>query len=161
MSSSDTTGTMGASTEGHITGSDETGTFITDQPPTSETPANGSSNRGINTTGANRGSFTPSDAATDASADGPAVIDGVTVGMDVFDADGEQAGIVGAVQPAGTDIHPDAPAGLAEELMSTGYLQIDGAGHLANDTYAAGNQIGEVTTVVTLLVARDELIRAS
>jgi hypothetical protein len=45
----------GSSTDQHITGSPETGTFITDEPPTSDTPADGSSNAGINATRANRG----------------------------------------------------------------------------------------------------------
>jgi hypothetical protein len=45
---------FGSSTEQHITGSAETGTFITDEPPTGDTPAHGSNNAGINATGANR-----------------------------------------------------------------------------------------------------------
>lgn len=44
----------GASTDQHITGPDEEGTFTTDKPPTSHTPASGSSNRGINELNANR-----------------------------------------------------------------------------------------------------------
>jgi hypothetical protein len=45
---------VGGSTEQHITGSDETGTFTTDKAPTADTPADGSTNAGINSTGANR-----------------------------------------------------------------------------------------------------------
>ena len=44
----------GGSTDQHVTGADEEGTFLTDEPPTSKTPANGSSNRGINKLHANR-----------------------------------------------------------------------------------------------------------
>ena len=44
----------GGSTDQHITGADEEGTFLTDEPPTSKTPANGSSNQGINELKANR-----------------------------------------------------------------------------------------------------------
>ncbi|MFF5290427.1 hypothetical protein [Paractinoplanes globisporus] len=44
----------GGSTDQHITGAGEQGTFLTDEPPTSKTPANGSSNRGINKLHANR-----------------------------------------------------------------------------------------------------------
>jgi hypothetical protein len=62
MSSSEHTGAgeddsaagLGSSTEQHVTGSAETGTFITDEPPTGGTPTHGSSNAGINATGANR-----------------------------------------------------------------------------------------------------------
>jgi hypothetical protein len=64
MSSKNTTDNMGASTETHITGSEETGTFLTDEPPTTTTPATGSSNLGINTTGANRADFKPDGAAS-------------------------------------------------------------------------------------------------
>jgi hypothetical protein len=49
------TTTAGASTDQHITGSSETGSFITDEPPTSTTPAHGSSNAGVNARRANRG----------------------------------------------------------------------------------------------------------
>jgi hypothetical protein len=45
----------GGSTDQHITGSRETGSFLTDEPPTPTTPAHGSSNAGINTRNANRG----------------------------------------------------------------------------------------------------------
>ena len=44
----------GGSTDQHISGHDEEGTFLTDEPPTSKTPANGSSNQGINKVHANR-----------------------------------------------------------------------------------------------------------
>jgi hypothetical protein len=44
----------GASTDQHITGNDEEETFLTDQPPTSKTPANGSSNAGVNKSRANQ-----------------------------------------------------------------------------------------------------------
>src|SRR3954463_1898013 len=58
MSDRDTSSNKGSSTEPPITGSDETGTFITDEAPTmTPTAAMGSSNRGINTTEANRQGF--------------------------------------------------------------------------------------------------------
>ncbi|GIM93275.1 hypothetical protein [Paractinoplanes toevensis] len=44
----------GAHGDTFITGSKETGKFQTDEPPTSETPANGSSNAGINKLHGNR-----------------------------------------------------------------------------------------------------------
>nr|WP_296073497.1 hypothetical protein [uncultured Actinoplanes sp.] len=45
---------LGSSTEQHITGSEEDGSFITDEPPTATTPAHGSSNSGVNERRANR-----------------------------------------------------------------------------------------------------------
>ncbi len=50
----DVTEMAGPSTDQHITGKPETGRSIVDEPPTSTTPADGSSNKGINTTHANR-----------------------------------------------------------------------------------------------------------
>jgi hypothetical protein len=50
------TESAGSSTDQHVTGSEETGTFIVDQPPVPTTPADGSSNKGINDTKANRAS---------------------------------------------------------------------------------------------------------
>ena len=44
----------GSSTDQHITGPDETGTFTDDQRPTGDTPIHGSSNAGVNETAANR-----------------------------------------------------------------------------------------------------------
>ena len=44
----------GGSTDQHITGPDETGTFTDDLRPTGDTPIHGSSNAGVNTTAANR-----------------------------------------------------------------------------------------------------------
>jgi hypothetical protein len=44
----------GASTDQYVTGSDETGKSLVDQPPTSKTPSHGSSNKGINDRKANR-----------------------------------------------------------------------------------------------------------
>jgi len=44
----------GGSTDQHVSGLEEEGTFLTDQPPTSTTPANGSSNQGVNKLHANR-----------------------------------------------------------------------------------------------------------
>jgi hypothetical protein len=84
----------------------------------------------------------------------------VTPGMAVLDVDGEQAGTVGGVQFAGTGVLPEAPLGIAEDLVDTGYLLIDGAGHLANDAYAGGDQIDAVSDVVTLNVRRLDLTRA-
>jgi hypothetical protein len=91
--------------------------------------------------------------------DGDAVLARVKPGMAVIDVDGEQAGTVGGVQLAGTDILPEAPIGIAEELVETGYVLIDGAGHLANDVYAGGDQVVDVSDVVTLNVRRLDLIR--
>jgi hypothetical protein len=54
MAMSSTPAERGGSTDQHITGSEETGTFLTDEAPTADTPAHGSSNAGINATGANR-----------------------------------------------------------------------------------------------------------
>jgi hypothetical protein len=50
----DVTRNAGGSTDQHITGGPEDGEFITDEPPTSSTPAHGSSNAGINELKANR-----------------------------------------------------------------------------------------------------------
>jgi hypothetical protein len=131
-----------------------------------------------------RGRWWPhsSDAAWAACADGPkaptfrpAVIGhdpamqtpvGIAVaGMRVVDSTGAPVGTVSAVQPAGTDVRPDVVAGIAEHLMVTGYLRIDGTGVLSNDVYAAGNQVGAVTDgehgVVELLVHREGLHRAA
>ncbi|HEY0000146.1 MAG TPA: hypothetical protein VGB74_06815 [Actinoplanes sp.] len=44
----------GSSTDQHVSGNAETGTFTTDQAPTADTPAHGSSNAGINKVGGNR-----------------------------------------------------------------------------------------------------------
>jgi hypothetical protein len=38
----------GSSTDQHVTGTGETGTFTTDEPPTADTPAHGSGNAGVN-----------------------------------------------------------------------------------------------------------------
>ena len=51
----------GAATDQHITGHDESGTFLTDQPPTSATPATGSSNAGINKLRGNQAEDQPGD----------------------------------------------------------------------------------------------------
>jgi hypothetical protein len=83
----------------------------------------------------------------------------VTPGMAVMDVNGEQAGTVGGVQLAGTEVLPEAPQGIAGDLVDTGYILIDGAGHLANDAYAGGDQIDDVSDVVTLNVRRLDLIR--
>jgi hypothetical protein len=81
--------------------------------------------------------------------------------MTVVDRSGEKAGTVAAVQPPGTDVRPDVPVGIAEELMAVGYLRIDGTGALSNDTYASGDQVhGSDEGAVTLHVGRDELHRA-
>ncbi|MFF5085499.1 hypothetical protein ACFY36_51390 [Actinoplanes sp. NPDC000266] len=89
----------------------------------------------------------------------------VNVGMTVVDATGDQVGSVTAVQMPGTDVRPDTVAGVAEHLVTTGYLRIDGTGLLSNDVYAGGDQIaggveGE-PAVVNLRVPRDELHRAA
>ena len=83
----------------------------------------------------------------------------ITPGMAVIDVDGEQAGTVGGVQFAGTAVLPEAPLGIAEDLVDTGYVLIEGAGYLANDAYAGGDQVDDVSEVVTLNVRRLDLIR--
>lgn len=40
----------GSSTDQHVTGAPETGTFLTDQAPSADTQAHGSSNAGVNNT---------------------------------------------------------------------------------------------------------------
>jgi hypothetical protein len=94
----------------------------------------------------------------------PLPIAQVAVGMTVVDAAGEQVGTVAAVQMPGTDVHPDAPPGIAESLVATGYLRIDGTGALATDAFVAGPDVAGVTEddtgVVTLTVTRDVLQRA-
>jgi hypothetical protein len=106
-----------------------------------------------------RDSDTGANIADPADENGDAVLARVTPGMVVLDVDGEQAGTVGGVQFAGTDVLPEAPLGIAEDLVSTGYVLINGAGHLANDAYAGGDQINDVSDVVTLSVRRLDLIR--
>jgi hypothetical protein len=95
---------------------------------------------------------------------GPSPIATVTMGMTVVDANGEEAGTVSAMQMPGTDVRPDAPAGVAEELMTVGYVRVAGAGHLSNDTYAGGHQIRHTVEgrpgVVNLNVSWEELYRA-
>jgi hypothetical protein len=95
----------------------------------------------------------------------PLPIATVNVGMTVVDRDGAEAGTVTAVQMPGTDVRPDAVAGIAEELMGAGYVRVDGTGWLSNDTYAGGDQIRDTVEgepgVVNLRVTRDELHRAS
>jgi hypothetical protein len=94
-----------------------------------------------------------------AETEGDAILARIVPGMAVIDVDGEQAGTVGGVQFAGTDVLPEAPLGVAEDLVDTGYVLIDGAGHLANDAYAGGDQIDDVSDVVTLSVRRLDLTR--
>ena len=53
MTDSRSTEDAGSSTDVHVTGKDEEGTFTTDQPPTGDTPADGSSNAGITAAGGN------------------------------------------------------------------------------------------------------------
>ena len=61
MSSDSERTVEGASTDQNVTVTEETGDFITDQPPTSATPATGSSNAGINASKANHPDFNPED----------------------------------------------------------------------------------------------------
>ena len=105
------------------------------------------------------GSSTDANIADPSVERGDAVLARVTPGMAVMDVNGEQAGTVGGVQFAGTDVLPEAPLGIAEDLVDTGYVLIDGAGHLANDAYAGADQIDDVSDVVTLNVRRLDLIR--
>ena len=49
----DFTAGAGSSADQHVTGAEETGTFITDQAPTGNTPAHGSSNKIFNEAGGN------------------------------------------------------------------------------------------------------------
>ena len=95
----------------------------------------------------------------DSDSNADTVLARITPGMAVIDVDGEQAGTVGGVHFAGTQVLPEAPLGIAEDLVDTGYVLIDGAGHLANDAYAGGDQIDDVSDVVTLNVRRLDLIR--
>ncbi len=60
-------GVAGASTDQHVSGLPETGTFQTDEPPAADTPADGSSNAGINRLHANR----PADEETADDPDNP------------------------------------------------------------------------------------------
>jgi hypothetical protein len=81
-------------------------------------------------------------------------------GMTVVDPTGLQAGAVTAVQQPGTTVRPDLAAGVAERLMATGYVRIDGTGELSNDTYASAEQISAVAPgTVSLRVGREELFR--
>jgi len=95
----------------------------------------------------------------------PLPIAQVNVGMTVVDAIGGEVGTVTAVQMPGTDVRPDAVAGIAEHLMSTGYIHIDGTGFLSNDVYAAGDDITGVVEaepgVVNLGVQGDDLPRVT
>jgi hypothetical protein len=95
----------------------------------------------------------------------PLPIATVNVGMTVVDTNGEEAGTVSAMQMPGTDVRPDVAAGVAEELMDTGYVRVDGTGALSNDTYAGGDQIRDTVDgdpgVVNLHVGREKLYRAS
>src|SRR4051812_17396956 len=95
----------------------------------------------------------------------PLSLDQVQVGMVVVDAVGTEAGTVTAIQMPGTGVRPDTVAGIAEVLMGSGYLRIDGTGVLSNDVYAGGDQVAAITAgeppVVELRVLRDELHRAS
>ncbi len=50
----DVTVNAGSETDQHVTGSPETGTFITDEAPTADTPAHGSSNAVFNAARGNR-----------------------------------------------------------------------------------------------------------
>jgi hypothetical protein len=49
----DGTTDAGSSTDQHVTGQPETGTFLTDQAPTATTPSHGSGNAGVNELGGN------------------------------------------------------------------------------------------------------------
>jgi hypothetical protein len=88
----------------------------------------------------------------------------VSAGMIVLDSTGQEAGVVNAVQLPGTDVRPDAAAGIAEHLMGAGYLRIDGTGYSSNDVYAAGDDIAGIVdgdpVVVELRVQRGDLLRA-
>jgi hypothetical protein len=50
----DATAIAGRKPGQHVSRDAETGTFITDEPPTADTPVHGSTNAGINKLGANR-----------------------------------------------------------------------------------------------------------
>jgi hypothetical protein len=97
----------------------------------------------------------------------PQPIAQVNVGMTVVDVDGERVGVVAAVQQPGTDVRPDLAAGDAENLMGTGYAQVDGTGFRDTDVYVGGHQVAGVTEaadvdgggVVTLSVPAAELHR--
>lgn len=87
------------------------------------------------------------------------------LGMAVTDSTGADLGTVTAVQPPGTGVRPDLPAGEAEHLMATGYLRVDGGGLVTNDFYAGPGQIAAVAApgepgVITLSVSSADLRRA-
>ncbi len=88
----------------------------------------------------------------------------VTIGMIVLDSTGQEAGLVNAIQPPGTAVRPDVAVGVAEHLMSAGYLRIDGTGYSSNDVYASGEDIAGIASgdpaVVELRVQREDLPRA-
>jgi hypothetical protein len=50
----DFTADAGSSTDQYVTGRPEEGAFLTDRAPTADTPADGSTNAGVNATRANR-----------------------------------------------------------------------------------------------------------
>jgi hypothetical protein len=52
----------GSSVDQHVTGAEETGTFTTDEAPTADTPAHGSSNEIFNKAGGNHPDATGGDA---------------------------------------------------------------------------------------------------
>jgi hypothetical protein len=93
----------------------------------------------------------------------PLPIAQVNVGMTVVDATGDEVGTVTAVQMPGTDVHPDAAAGVAQHLMRAGYIHINGTGLLSNDVYATGDEITGVVEgepgVVNLRAQRADLAR--
>lgn len=95
----------------------------------------------------------------------PSPVDQAQAGMAVVDADGAEVGTVTAVQTPGTSVRPDTVAGVAEALMTSGYVRVDGTGHLSNDAYAGGDQIARVTGgdpgEVELLVTWEQLHRAT
>jgi hypothetical protein len=97
--------------------------------------------------------------------DHPLPIAQVQTGMTVLDSTGDEVGTVTEVQMPGTDSRPGVPEEQAGQLIARGWFRIGGAGLLATDHYADGEQVGDVTAgegegVVTLTVRKDDLRRA-
>jgi hypothetical protein len=92
----------------------------------------------------------------------PLPIAQVTIGMTVVDIAGEEVGTVTAVEMPGTDVQPDLPDLPDQQLMTAGYVRVDGTGPLGAGYYVDGEQVAGVTTTedagtVNLTVTKDDL----
>jgi hypothetical protein len=112
---------------------------------------------------------------------GPQPLAGITSGMRVIDAAGEEVGTVAGVtrgdpnavtvqEPSGgpgvlagqaphpsRGDEPDLPADLAARLLRTGYLKVAGHGLLTTHYYVSADQIARVCDVVQLRATRAQL----